>query len=161
MARDNNVRRLNLYWLRRAANFVGFNFPTEETKIDLNKVQVVGFEPSRSFSKVESMVLGLERGGSLPVVDVVRVSDSSYELVYGASSHQSYVDSDCFCPFRDLYGGHHRTLAYWFANIPMSVRIFPRHRMKVPERIKLDILDSRFSEDYIGENVEHIHGHSK
>jgi len=118
--------RLSDYWKRRVANFLGANFPIEVALLDLNKVQLLGWE-NPSALLTDSYVRALERGHRFPLVDVIR-RGAYYEIRGGYD------------------GGHHRAVAHYIVGVPLRVRVFEKDREGTDDVELQSIRDLNFSD---------------
>lgn len=73
----------------------------EEILIDLETINLFGWEPVKKKSKVQKLVTVLEQGGSLPAVPVIQEPDGFY-LVPGFEDDDTGLSD----------GGHKRALAH-------------------------------------------------
>ena len=70
--------------------------------IDLNKVNVFGWEEAKSLDVVRSLVRGFDMGDQIPPVRLVQVTETTYEI----------ADAERYSlPEEHKGGGHTRTLA--------------------------------------------------
>ncbi|MBI4177631.1 MAG: hypothetical protein HY516_04685 [Candidatus Aenigmarchaeota archaeon] len=79
---------------------------TGETNfLDLNEVELYGWETFKNAMLIDSMVRGIEAGDDFPPVHVNRFSDTEYRLTVS----------------RD--GGHKRAVAHYITGRPLKVKI--------------------------------------
>ena len=78
--------------------------------LDLDKVELYGFETSKYVWAIAQMVRDIESGADFPPVYVTKVNDTKYVLSGYYSSYEVV----------DNYGGHHRVLAHWIAGKPLK-----------------------------------------
>ena len=81
---------------------------TEIIWLDLNKVNIFGFEMEKDIATVARMVRNVESGADFPPVYVTKIDDKNYIL-------SGYEVSE-----ENNYGGHHRALAHWIVGKPLK-----------------------------------------
>src|SRR3989338_7529627 len=86
----------------------------EETELDLEEVDLRGWETHVSDLLVASYIKGIEMGDVFPNVPVVRVSQNCYDLYRGSLS-------------RNNFGGHHRAVAHLIAKVRLRCQVIPEH----------------------------------
>ena len=126
------MEKYKFYWARKFANFFGTNFPIGKDVLDLEKVEMFGFQHDCSIEVLASISEGIKNGDDIPLVDVVKSGDLKYEIVYG-------WERNVICSTR--YGGHHRSVAHFIDREPLGVRIFEKHRDSYMWRFRVKIED--------------------
>jgi len=81
--------------------------------LNLNQVQLFGFESKKSDKIIDSMVRGIEAGDEFPAVPVKQFDDISFTLSRFPAEEHAYITD----------GGHNRAIAHYIANKPLKVII--------------------------------------
>ena len=89
--------------------------------LDLDKVEIYGFEDFKDVYNIAQMVRNIESGAEFPPVYVAKINDTKYVL-----SGYRNLDKDGRLIY-DNYGGHHRALAHWIAGKPLKCVITENH----------------------------------
>jgi len=104
--------------------------------LDLNEVNLWGFEDKKSEKVIESIVLGIEAEDDFPAVQVYRLDDTNYQLTYFEDpTNSNFVD-----------GGHNRAVAHYIANKPLKCRLYDELKskfmfFKIQKSIIIDDID--------------------
>ena len=85
---------------------------TETQALDLQEVDLYGWEAWQSRRKVRQFVKALEAGAIFPAVAVESVAEAGYYLVPRVTNDLDRVD-----------GGHHRAVAHYIAGVPLPARV--------------------------------------
>jgi len=85
-----------------------------ETLLDLNEVNLFGFQKHVFNTLIESILLGIEKNDEFPPVFVTTLNNKDFFLTY------------VFNPYlREFDGGHHRAKAHYLAKKPLKCKIIP------------------------------------
>jgi len=88
------------------------------TEIDLGKVRIYCFERFRNAFVVANMIRGIENGDIFPPVPILGDVQGEYQLINGCTSRRENPK------YLTREGGHHRTLAHYKTNKPLTVEVF-------------------------------------
>lgn len=88
------------------------NFPYK-IRIDLSKVDLYGWELSKSKWKVENLVQKINEGIELPPVSAYFIDENTYQLT------RDFITNENRIKIKD--GGHSRALAHYKANKPLEL----------------------------------------
>ncbi len=102
--------------------------------IDLNKVDLIGWERIKSIEVIDYLVQRIYAGDEFPPVPVSQVDDTTFHLYsYLAIRKNELVD-----------GGHHRAVAHYIAGKPLKVVLYSRRKRieefveyRTPQRVVL------------------------
>lgn len=87
--------------------------------LDLNKVDLYGWEREKSDLVIDSIVRGIEAGDDFPAVPVMMINEGKYQLDdIILKYHHSFTGT-----FNPVDGGHRRALGHYIANQPLKCRI--------------------------------------
>ncbi len=81
--------------------------------LNLEQITLYGFQDTVSDLKVDAIIRGIEAGDDFTPVLVKKRNDVEYEL----GPFMDYEDED-------NYGGHHRAVAHYIANVPLKCRLW-------------------------------------
>ncbi len=91
----------------------------KEFYLDLNKITLLGWESSKSFDAVSSMITAIKKEKIFSAVPVRKIDDLTYSLVRGIQKEYSSRED----------GGHHRALAHYLEDIPLKVKLSENSRL--------------------------------
>jgi hypothetical protein len=89
----------------------------DEVEIDLDSVELQGWEDEKSANIVLRYVIMTLNDNIPPRVEVVKVN-GVYQVMHGADSRRPGYN----------YGGHHRAVAHWIARRALPCNVFDTHR---------------------------------
>ncbi len=99
--------------------------------LDLDKVDLFGWEDLKYASKLAKMVRDIEKGDEFPEV-LIAVRNGRYAL-----SGRCEVARNKYGSLTDNYGGHHRAVAHYIAGMPLKCKITPYKCIGVRRDVKI------------------------
>ena len=81
--------------------------------LDLNEVDLFGWESQKSDLVIDSIIKGIEAGDDFPHVPVYRINDKCYSLIRDIDYETGTIE-----------GGHHRAVGHYIANKPLKCSIY-------------------------------------
>ena len=96
----------------------------KEFSLDLNKINLFGWEDKKSERVIDYLVYRIGQNDELPLVDVLKVNETTYILDYIEKHSQNCAK-----------GGHHRTLAYYITNRKLRCRHKQGLRGRMSEKL--------------------------
>ncbi|MFA7707939.1 MAG: hypothetical protein WCX73_03245 [Candidatus Pacearchaeota archaeon] len=99
----------------------------KEIYLNLNKVELVGWEYNKSFDKVARFVEDIKKGDSFPSVPVKKIKDNLYSLIY-ISERWDFIED----------GGHNRAVAHYITNKSLKCNLVGKG-LPVPQNVQVSI----------------------